>query len=100
MANVQTKLAQFRVARGYTVNGLATASGVPEATIRSWERGTIPRVDKLEQVAVCLGVPLAELVPRSLPAGPGLVKARTNLEQVEALVRETRDILAATGEGN
>jgi transcriptional regulator with XRE-family HTH domain len=105
MPSLGHKIAQARTERGFSVNRLAKKSGVREGTIRAWERGAQPRVDNLAKVANCLGIALIELLeapttPSTAPAPamPGLAKVRTNLEEVEGLVREARGILDATAD--
>lgn len=56
-----------RIERGLLQTELADALGVDKSTVNHWEKGvSSPRVNKFEDLASALDVPVSELVQRVL----------------------------------
>ena len=49
-------VARYRRAKGLTQKGLAHAVGVTLQAVQGWEKGTLPRADRLPRLAEVLGV--------------------------------------------
>jgi len=59
---LSARILRLRIARGYSVNDLATASGVFSGTIKGLESGKATDKRVLPALATALGVPLCHLV--------------------------------------
>lgn len=70
-AGLRARVQQLRRERGLSARAVARAAELEEGTIRGIERGAMPTVDTVEQVAVACGVSSAWLAygtgPRELP---------------------------------
>lgn len=57
------KVERLRVEKGLTVAKFNERAGISHGTLRSWKlRGTYPKIDVLEGLAVALEIPLPELL--------------------------------------
>ena len=52
------RLLQYRQSKGMSVYRLSKLSGLPESTIRSYEQGVMPTLDKADALLKALGVEL------------------------------------------
>ena len=57
------KVERLRVKQGLTVAQFNRKAGISHGTLRSWKlRGTYPKIDVLEGLAIALDIPLPELL--------------------------------------
>ncbi len=57
------KVEKLRQQKGLTFAKFNELAGISHSTLNSWKtRGTYPKIDILDGIAVALGVPLAELL--------------------------------------
>lgn len=53
---------KFRILAGKSITEAAKESGICANTIRRWEEGKVPRLDKLKPLAKVYGIPLEEIL--------------------------------------
>jgi transcriptional regulator with XRE-family HTH domain len=63
---VGTRIKQARVARGWSRAQFAKLLGVSRQAVMYWEHGSsLPKSDRIREVAVLLGLEVADLVPHA-----------------------------------
>jgi transcriptional regulator with XRE-family HTH domain len=60
--HISDRIRAARLAAGLTQAQLAAALGTHQSVVSGWERGLTPRVERLAQIAVVLGVTVDALV--------------------------------------
>ena len=84
------RIAAARKRHGWTQLDFAYKADVSPSAVQRWERGELPRIKKLMQVAELLGVQVDQLVENGALPSP----AEERYQQIEAQLAELRGTVA------
>jgi transcriptional regulator with XRE-family HTH domain len=89
------RIADARRRMGWTQLDFAYQAGVSPSAVQRWERGGMPRIKKLIQIAELLNVPVDELVePPADHEAMSEAQQQARLERMETQLSELRGMVA------